>query len=164
MRGGVSEGLHAGLNVGWGSEDDPAATAENRRRATQAVLPGARLVCAYQVHSPDVVTVSEPWDEADRPRADALVTNRPGLLLGVLTADCAPVLFADAEAGVIGAAHAGWRGAVAGVIEATLDAMEALGARRGRIVHAPTQHLDRQPTHTGKNQDGPRKAAHSNQT
>lgn len=132
-KGGVSTGLHAGLNVGWGSEDDPAATAENRRRAGQAVLPGARLVCAYQVHSPDVVTVTTPWDEADRPKADALVTNRPGLLLGVLTADCAPVLFHDPQAGVIGAAHAGWRGAIDGVTDRTVEAMEALGASRAAI-------------------------------
>lgn len=132
-RGGVSTGLHAGLNVGWGSEDDPAATAENRARAVAAVLPGARLVCAYQVHSPDVVTVTEPWPEDQRPRADALVTDRPGLLLGILTADCAPVLFHDARAGVIGAAHAGWKGAFHGVTNATLAAMEALGARRSDI-------------------------------
>jgi YfiH family protein len=97
------------------------------------VLPGARLVCAYQVHSPDVVTVTTPWDEADRPKADALVTNRPGLLLGVLTADCAPVLFHDPHAGVIGAAHAGWRGAIDGVTDRTVEAMEALGASRAAI-------------------------------
>jgi YfiH family protein len=132
-RGGVSTGVHAGLNVGWGSEDDPAATAENRARAVAAVMRGARLVCAYQVHSADVVTVTEPWDDADRPRADALVTDRPGLLLGVLTADCAPVLFHDPRSGVIGAAHAGWKGALHGVTDATIAAMEALGARRGDI-------------------------------
>jgi len=132
-RGGVSVGLHAGLNVGWGSDDDPAAIAENRARAVAAVLPGARLVCAYQVHSPDVVTVTEPWPDDERPHADALVTDRPGLLLGILTADCAPVLFHDARAGVIGAAHAGWKGAVSGVTDATIAAMEALGAQRGDI-------------------------------
>ena len=132
-KGGVSAGPHAGLNVGWGSEDDPAATAENRRRAAEAVLPGAPLVCAYQVHSPDVVTVTEPWDEANRPHADALVTSRPGVLLGILTADCAPVLFHDARAGVIGAAHAGWRGAFDGVTDRTVEAMEALGAARADI-------------------------------
>lgn len=132
-RGGVSTGIHAGLNVGWGSEDDPAATAENRARAVAAVLPGATLTCAYQVHSADVVTVTEPWPEAGRPRADALVTDRPGVLLGILTADCAPVLFADREAGVIGAAHAGWKGAIGGVTDATIAAMEALGASRSRI-------------------------------
>ena len=132
-RGGVSTGIHAGLNVGWGSEDDPAATSANRALAVAAVLPGARLVCAYQTHSPNVVTVTEPWPESERPHADALVTDRPGLLLGILTADCAPVLFHDASAGVIGAAHAGWKGAFHGVTDATIAAMEALGARRGSI-------------------------------
>jgi len=132
-RGGVSAGMHAGLNVGWGSEDDPAATAENRDRAVAAVLPGARLACVYQFHSADVVTVTEPWPEAERPHGDALVTDRRGVLLGILTADCAPVLFHDATTGVVGAAHAGWKGALAGVTDATIAAMEALGARRTRI-------------------------------
>ncbi|MFM9935621.1 MAG: peptidoglycan editing factor PgeF [Novosphingobium sp.] len=131
-KGGVSEGLHAGLNVSY-SEDDPAHTAENRRLARETVLPGARLLTCYQIHSPDVVTVIQPWDDADRPRADALVTSQPGLLLGVLTADCAPVLFHDATAGVIGAAHAGWKGAVTGVTDQTILAMEALGADRKQI-------------------------------
>ena len=131
-RGGVSTGLHAGLNVSY-SEDDPAHTAENRRRAGAAVLPGARLLTCYQIHSPDVVPVTAPWDDADRPRADALVTAQPGLLLGVLTADCAPVLFHDPEARVIGAAHAGWKGAIGGVTDRTIEAMEALGADRARI-------------------------------
>lgn len=131
-RGGVSTGIHAGLNVSF-SEDDPAATAENRARAVQAVMPGAALVCAYQIHSPDVVTVRAPWGDAERPQADALVTDRPGLLLGILTADCAPVLFHDAAAGVIGAAHAGWKGAFTGVTDRTVQAMEALGAARANI-------------------------------
>ena len=131
-RGGVSAGIHAGLNVSY-SEDDPAHTAENRRRAGNAVLPGARLLTCYQIHSPDVVTVSVPWDDADRPKADALVTDQRGLLIGVLTADCAPVLFHDAAAGVIGAAHAGWKGAIGGVTDRTVEAMEALGASRARI-------------------------------
>ncbi|WP_421851724.1 peptidoglycan editing factor PgeF [Novosphingobium sp.] len=131
-RGGVSTGLHAGLNVSY-SEDDPAHTAENRRRAGAAVLPGARLLTCFQIHSPDVVTVTAPWDDADRPKADALVTNQPGLLLGILTADCAPVLFHDPHAGVIGAAHAGWKGAIGGVTDRTVEAMEALGADRARI-------------------------------
>lgn len=117
-RGGVSEGDLAGLNVSY-SEDDPALTAENRRRAVEAVLPGGRLQTCYQIHSPDVATVTEPWDDVDRPRADALVTDRPGIVLGVLTADCAPVLLCDAGAGVIGAAHAGWKGAFTGVTDAT---------------------------------------------
>ncbi|MBX9884597.1 MAG: peptidoglycan editing factor PgeF [Novosphingobium sp.] len=131
-RGGVSQGLHAGLNVSY-SEDDPAHTAENRRRAGDTVLPGAALLTCYQVHSPDVVTVTTPWDDAGRPKADALVTREPGLLLGVLTADCAPVLFHDPQAQVIGAAHAGWKGAIGGVTDRTVEAMEALGADRARM-------------------------------
>ena len=135
-RGGVSTGLHAGLNVGWGSDDEREAIAENRRRAVAAVLPSAVLVTVHQVHSPDVVTATEPWPDDSRPKADALVTDRPGLLLGILTADCAPVLLADVEAGVIGAAHAGWKGALAGVTDSTIAAMEALGAQRERIAAA----------------------------
>ena len=135
-RGGVSLGTLAGLNVGHGAEDDSAAVAENRRRAIAAVLPGAQLATVYQVHSPDAVEVRAPWPHDDRPRADAMVADRPGLLLGVVTADCAPVLLADREAGVIGAAHAGWRGAHGGVIESTVREMERLGARPGRIAAA----------------------------
>lgn len=132
-RGGVSTGLVAGLNAGLGSGDDPAAIAENRRRALVAVAPDAQLVTVFQVHSPEVVVATAAWPDETRPRADAVVTDRPGLALGILTADCAPVLLADAEAGVIGAAHAGWKGAIAGVTDATVAAMESLGARRGRI-------------------------------
>ena len=135
-RGGVSHGTIAGLNVGHGAEDDAEAVAENRRRAVAAVLPGAALATVYQVHSADAVEVHAPWPFAERPRADAMVSNRPGLLLGVVTADCAPVLLADCEAGVIGAAHAGWRGAHDGVIESTVAAMERLGAARQRIAAA----------------------------
>lgn len=135
-RGGVSEGVVAGLNVGLGAEDAGDAVAENRRRAVAAIQPGASLVTVYQVHSPHAVIVDEPWPEDARPRADALVTDRSGLLLAVVTADCAPVLLADAEAGVIGASHAGWRGAQAGVLESTVAAMERLGADRERIVAA----------------------------
>lgn len=134
--GGVSTAIHAGLNVGIGSDDDPAAVIENRRRATEAVLPGARLVTLYQVHSADAVSVIAPFEDRLRPRADALVTDRPGLALGILTADCAPVLFADARAGVVGAAHAGWKGAIGGVTDATIVAMESFGARREAIVAA----------------------------
>ena len=134
--GGVSSGPVASLNCGLGAGDDPVAVAENRRRAGEAVLPGAPIVGVYQVHSSLCVTVAEPWDEASRPEADALVTDRPGLLLAIVTADCAPVLLADLEAGVVGAAHAGWKGAVGGVCEATVTAMEALGARRARMVAA----------------------------
>ncbi|WP_025560127.1 peptidoglycan editing factor PgeF [Sphingomonas sp. UNC305MFCol5.2] len=135
-RGGVSTGLVAGLNVGTGSADDPDAIAENRRRAGEAVLPGGRLVTVYQVHSPDAVAVIEPFEDRLRPRADALVTDRPGLALGILTADCAPVLLADREAGVVGAAHAGWKGAIGGVTDSTIALMETLGARRERIAAA----------------------------
>lgn len=135
-RGGVSEGVCWGLNVGHGSGDDPALIAENRRRAVDAVASGARLTTVYQVHSPDAVTVAEPWSEDDRPKADALVTDRPGVALGILTADCTPVLLADREAGVVGAAHAGWKGAFGGVLASTVEAMEELGAHRDRILAA----------------------------
>lgn len=135
-RGGVSEGVVAGLNVGLGAGDEAEAVIENRRRAVEAVLPGAALVTVYQIHSGDAVTVTAPFPQDARPQADAMVTDRPGLLLGIVTADCAPVLFADEEAGVIGAAHAGWRGAHGGVLEAAIAEMERLGARRGRILAA----------------------------
>ena len=135
-RGGVSTGLYAGLNVGLGSDDEREAIARNRELARNAVLPGSTLVTVHQVHSPDVVTVTAPIPENDRPRADALVTDRPGLLLGVLAADCVPILFADLGRGIVGAAHSGWKGALHGVGEATLDAMVALGAERGAIACA----------------------------
>lgn len=135
-RGGVSTGETAGLNVGLGSGDDPTLIAENRARAVAAVMPGARLATVFQIHSARVVRAETPWPDDNRPHADALVTDRPGLLLGILTADCAPVLLADAGAGVVGAAHAGWRGALDGVTDATVGAMETLGARRERIVAA----------------------------
>ena len=134
--GGVSTGELHGLNVGYGSGDDRDAIAENRRLAIEAVLPGAELATVHQVHSADVVYVEHPWPHAERPHADAMVTDRPNILLGILTADCAPVLFADAKAGVIGAAHAGWRGALAGVTDATIEAMERLGADRDHIAAA----------------------------
>ena len=135
-RGGVSTGELGGLNVGFGSGDDREAIAENRARATAAVLPGAELATVHQIHSANVVRVERPWAQDERPHADAMVTDRPGLLLGILTADCAPVLLADAEARVIGAAHAGWRGALAGVTDSVIAAMEDLGARRERIAAA----------------------------
>ena len=135
-RGGVSTGLVAGLNVGLGSDDDPAAVQENRRLATSAILPGSMLVTLHQVHSADVIHVTEPIPTDSRPKADAMVTDRPGLLLGVLGADCPPILFADEAAQVIGAAHSGWKGAFAGVGEATVAAMEQLGADRSRVVAA----------------------------
>lgn len=134
--GGVSKGPAAGLQCGFGADDDPQAVRENRRLAVEAVLPGADLVSVHQIHSPDVVVVEEPWGDDQRPRADALVTRRPETLLGIVTADCAPVLLADHAAGVVGAAHAGWRGAHAGVIENTVDAMVALGAQRTQIAAA----------------------------
>jgi YfiH family protein len=135
--GGVSEGLYASLNAGLGSGDDAARVAENRRRAL-ARLAGdgpAALVTVYQTHSPDAVVADAPWAGAP-PRADAIVTRRQGLALGALAADCAPVLIVDADAGVAAAAHAGWRGALAGVIEATVQAMAALGAAPRRMVAA----------------------------
>jgi YfiH family protein len=134
-RGGVSEGLHAGLNVGWGSNDDRAAITENRRRAVAAVKPGASLATVHQVHSANAV-IADAFPDDARPHADALVTDRPDLLLGILTADCVPVLLADAQAGVVGAAHAGWKGAIGGVIASTVEAMEKLGADRARIAAA----------------------------
>jgi len=135
-RGGVSAGVHAGLNVGLGSDDDPQAVAANRERAVAAVAPGAQLVTVHQVHGVAVAVAKAGVTNADRPRADALVTDRPGLALGILTADCAPILLVDAHAGVIGAAHAGWKGALAGIAEATVTAMERLGADRTRIAAA----------------------------
>ncbi|HEX8263397.1 MAG TPA: peptidoglycan editing factor PgeF [Allosphingosinicella sp.] len=135
-RGGVSQGVCSGLNVGWGSADDRDSIAENRRRALDRVAPGARLVTLHQVHSPDAVRVTEPWPDDARPRGDAMVTDRPGLVLGILTADCAPILLADREAGVVAAAHAGWKGALGGVAEATVAQMERLGAVRARIAAA----------------------------
>jgi hypothetical protein len=135
-RGGVSRGICSGLNVGLGSDDDPEAVRANRRLAAEAVAPGARLVTLHQVHSARAVPVTEPFPDDARPQADALVTDRPGLLLGILTADCTPVLFADTQAGVIGAAHAGWKGAIGGVIDSAIGEMERRGADRARIVAA----------------------------
>jgi YfiH family protein len=132
--GGVSTGRFATLNCSLSGRDDPEAVRENRALAAEALaLPPAALIGLTQVHGVEVATLAEPWPEEARPKADAMVTDRPGLLLGIVTGDCAPLLFADAEAGVVGAAHAGWRGAVAGVIEATIEAMERLGAARDRI-------------------------------
>jgi polyphenol oxidase len=135
-RGGVSGGIFAGLNCSLGSDDDRDNVLENRRRAIAAILPGAELARVYQHHSPDVITVTGPIDQFDPPRADALVTSRPNILIAVQTADCVPVLFADMQAGVVGATHSGWKGAFTGVNENTLSAMEALGADRTRIACA----------------------------
>lgn len=132
--GGVSSGLYRSLNAGLGSQDDQKLVVENRRRMAEALgVAPENFVSCYQIHSPDVIVVEEPWTRENAPKADALVTRRPGIAIGVATADCGPVLFADGEAGVVGAAHAGWKGAVTGVVEATLAAMEGLGAARARI-------------------------------
>ncbi len=131
-RGGASSGVFAGLNCGAGSSDQSEVVKINRARVADAMgVPSDHLLGVHQIHSTEVVTVTKPLDE--RPRADALVTNTPGLALSVLTADCQPVLFADTGAGVIGAAHAGWRGALDGILTATVDAMVALGATREKI-------------------------------
>ncbi len=135
-QGGVSTGAVSGLQLGFGAGDDPVAVAENRARVVAAVLPGAGLAMPYQIHSPDVAVATGPVEGDERPRVDALVTATPGLLVGVVTADCAPVLLADAQAGVVAAAHAGWRGAKGGVLANSVDAMVSLGAERGRIAAA----------------------------
>jgi YfiH family protein len=133
-RGGVSEGVYASLNCGFGSGDDPAKVLRNRTIAADAIgLNEDRLVTCHQIHSATVLTVEEPWRRENAPRADGMATDRPRVALGVLAADCAAVLFADPEAGVIGAAHGGWRGALTGVMEATVAAMTALGAAPSRI-------------------------------
>lgn len=134
-RGGVSSGLYSSLNCGYGSGDQPDNVRENRRRvAGQFGLDEPDLQTVHQIHSTDVLTVADDrWSSPGAPKADGLVTDRPGVVLGVLAADCAPVLLADGEAGVIGACHAGWKGALGGVADATVAAMEKLGARRERI-------------------------------
>ena len=134
-RGGVSLGDYASLNCGLGSKDDPAAVLENRARVA-AFVGAERLITAHQVHSSTAVIADADWSPAERPRADAIVTKTPGLAVAVLTADCAPILFADAAAGVVAAAHAGWRGAIGGIVDATLQAMESLGAKRKNIAAA----------------------------
>ncbi len=135
--GGVSEGLYSSLNCGLGSGDDPARVNENRARVAASLeLPSDRLVTCYQVHSPDVVTVDQPWAQGTGPKVDAMVSRTPGIALGLLTADCAPVLLADPGARVIGAAHAGWRGALTGVLAATVKSMLTLGAATDRLIAA----------------------------
>jgi len=135
-KGGVSTGVYDSLNCGPGSSDARASVVENRARATAALSPHATLVTLYQIHSAQAVTVSTPWEIADNPKADAFATDKSGIVLGILTADCAPILLADAQAHVIGAAHAGWGGALAGVTESVVAAMERLGAKRERITAA----------------------------
>ena len=133
--GGHSSGIYASLNCGLGSGDDRDMVRRNRKIvADELAVEEHGLITLYQHHSPDVVVVERPWEHDERPRADAMVTSQHGLALGVLTADCAPVLFADAEAGVVGAAHAGWKGALTGITDNTIAAMEKLGARRENIV------------------------------
>lgn len=145
--GGVSQGLYASLNGGLGSGDEPAHVAENRRRVAAAVSADiAHFATVHQIHSPDAVVATQAWDTDARPRADAIVTATPGLAIAIATADCGPILFADPEARVIGAAHAGWRGALDGVVESTVAAMERLGAERARIV-AAIGPLIRQPNY-----------------
>lgn len=141
-KGGVSTGIYAGLNIALGSADDRAHVIENRERAVAAVLPGGTLARVYQIHSADAVDATTAISkstltvEDNPPKADALVTDQPGLVLGISTADCVPVLFADAQAGVIGAAHSGWKGAIGGVNESTIKLMEKMGADRARIACA----------------------------
>ncbi len=145
--GGVSGGVYAGLNGGIGSRDDPAHVRENRRRmAEQLGVTPDNFLSVHQIHSPDAIVATGPWPGPARPKADAMVTTKEGLALGVTTADCAPVLFADPKARVIGAAHAGWKGALTGVLESTIDAMEKLGAERSGMV-AAIGPLIRQPSY-----------------
>ncbi|ASY57344.1 MULTISPECIES: peptidoglycan editing factor PgeF [Sinorhizobium] len=148
-KGGVSEGIYRGLNVGLGSHDDRERVAENRARvASWFDAEPRRLATVHQIHSPDAIIVDDSYDGA-RPDADALVTATPGIVLGVLSADCGPVLFADPRARVIGAAHAGWKGALGGVLESTIDAMVSLGARRERIVACLGPSISRQHYEVG---------------
>ena len=135
--GGVSDGIYAGLNGGIGSNDDPANVRENRRRmADQMGVAPEHFLSVHQIHSPDVVVATGPWPGQVRPRADAIITCTEGIAIGVTTADCGPILFADPSARVIGAAHAGWKGALTGVLESTIEAMVKLGADRGSMVVA----------------------------
>ena len=135
--GGVSDGVYAGLNGGLGSDDNPARVAENRRRmAEQLGVAPSHLIGVHQVHSPDAVVATAPWNGAARPKADAIVTRSEGLAIGVTTADCGPILLVDPKARVIGAAHAGWKGALTGILESTIEVMEKLGAERSGMVAA----------------------------
>ncbi len=132
-QGGVSKGIYESLNCGPGSKDSRDDVMENRVRATAVLSPDATLVTLYQVHSAQAVTVTTPWPIPENPKADAMVTDLPGIALGILTADCAPILLADPQARIIGAAHAGWNGALSGVVESVVAAMGRLGARPERI-------------------------------
>ena len=135
--GGVSDGLYASLNGGLGSQDDPAKVAENRRRMAEAMgVTPAHFLGVFQIHSPDAVVADGPWQSGSRPRADAIVTRTEGIAIGVTAADCGPILLADPNARVIGAVHAGWKGALTGIVESTVEAMEKLGAERSGMVAA----------------------------
>jgi YfiH family protein len=135
--GGVSDGIYAGLNGGLGSNDDPRNVAENRRRmAEQLAVAPDHFLSVHQIHSPDAVVASRPWESGPRPRADAIVTRIEGLAIGITAADCGPILLVDPNARVIGAAHAGWKGALTGILESTIRAMEGLGAERDGMVAA----------------------------
>src|SRR5258707_8622515 len=135
--GGVSDGIYQSLNGGLGSNDDPARVAENRRRmAEQMGVTPEHFLGIWQIHSPDAVAASGPWQGTTRPQADGIVTRAEGLAIGATAADCGPILFVDPNARVIGAAHAGWKGALTGIVESTVDAMEKLGAERSGIVAA----------------------------
>jgi len=145
--GGVSDGIYASLNGGLGSNDDPAAVAENRRRmAEQMGVPPSHFLGVHQSHSPDAAVATGPWQGASRPRADAIVTRTEGLAIGITAADCGPLLLVDPDTRVIGAAHAGWKGALTGIVESTIEAMEKLGAERAGIV-AAIGPLIRQPSY-----------------
>src|SRR5258708_6854560 len=145
--GGVSTGIYESLNGGIGSNDAPESVKENRARmATALGVAPTHFVTCYQLHSPNVIVAETPWTRETAPRADAIVTHVAGSAVGVRAADCGPVLFADAEANVVGAAHEGWKGALTGVLEATIDAMEKLGASRARI-NAAIGPLIRQPNY-----------------
>jgi YfiH family protein len=145
--GGVSDGVYDSLNGGLGSRDDPANVTENRRRmADQLGVAPSHFLNVHQIHSPDAIIATGPWENPTRPKADAIVTRAEGLAIGVTTADCGPILFVDPKARVIGAAHAGWKGALNGVLESTIDAMEELGAERGSMI-AAIGPLIRQPSY-----------------
>ena len=145
--GGVSAGIYGSLNGGIGSNDDPARVEENRRRMAERLgVAPEHFISVWQTHSPDALVTTGPWPGEERPRADAIATRTEGLAIGVTAADCGPVLFADPNARVIGAAHAGWKGALTGILESTIEAMEKLGAERGRLV-AAIGPLIRQPSY-----------------
>jgi YfiH family protein len=145
--GGVSEGIYGSLNAGIGSHDDPANVSENRRRMAQRMgVTPAHFLTLHQTHSPDVVVATEPWEAGSRPRADAIVTRTEGLAIGASAADCGPILLVDPNARVIGAAHAGWKGALTGILESAIDAMEKLGAERNGMI-AAIGPLIRQPSY-----------------